>query len=99
MVKTALFASDPNWGRILAAVGRAGVEDLDTRKVNIDIGSVRIVSGGKVAESYTEEKGKSVMRRDDIIISIELGRGANQETVWTSDLSHDYIRINSDYRT
>ena len=99
LVKTALFASDPNWGRILAAVGRAGVEDLDTRKVNIDIGGVRIVSEGKVAESYTEEKGKCAMRRDEIIISIELGRGTNQETVWTSDLSHDYIRINADYRT
>ena len=97
--KTALFASDPNWGRILAAIGRAGVENLDTRKVNIDIGSVRIVSEGKVAKSYTEEKGKSVMERDEIIISIELGRGAKQETVWTSDLSHDYVRINSDYRT
>ena len=99
LVKTALFASDPNWGRILAAVGRAGLENLDTRKVNIDIGSVRIVSEGKVAKSYTEEKGKSVMERDEIIISIELGRGAKQETVWTSDLSHDYVRINSDYRT
>ena len=86
-------------GKNTSAVGRAGVEDLDTRKVNIDIGGVRIVSEGKVAESYTEEKGKCAMRRDEIIISIELGRGTNQETVWTSDLSHDYIRINADYRT
>ena len=99
LVKTALFASDPNWGRILAAIGRSGVENLDTRRVNIDIGSVRIVSEGTVAEGYTEEKGKSVMERDEIIISIELGRGDKQETVWTSDLSHDYVRINSDYRT
>ena len=99
MVKTAIHGCDPNWGRILAPNGRSGVENLDTRRVNIDIGSVRIVSEGTVAEGYTEEKGKSVMERDEIIISIELGRGDKQETVWTSDLSHDYVRINSDYRT
>ena len=99
LVKTALFASDANWGRILAAIGRADLDDLDTRNVNIDIGEVRIVTEGQLEKTYTEEKGKSAMEREELIISIELGRGNMQETVWTSDLSHDYVRINADYRT
>ena len=99
LVKTALFASDANWGRILAAIGRAGLDNLDTHNVNIDIGDVRIVTKGNLEETYTEEKGKSVMELDELIISIELGRGNIQEAVWTSDLSHDYVRINADYRT
>ena len=99
MVKTALFASDANWGRILAAIGRAGLDNLDTNNVNIDIGDVRIVTEGNLEETYTEEKGQSVMELDEVIISIELGRGNMQETVWTSDLSHDYVRINADYRS
>ena len=99
LVKTALFASDANWGRILAAIGRADLDDLDTRNVNIDIGEVRIVTEGQLEKTYTEEKGKSAMEREELIISIELGRGNIQETVWTSDLSHDYVRINADYRT
>ena len=99
LVKTALFASDANWGRILAAIGRAGLDNLDTYNVNIDIGDVRIVTKGNLEETYTEEKGKSVMELDELIISIELGRGNIQETVWTSDLSHDYVTINADYRT
>ena len=99
LVKTAFFASDANWGRILAAIGRAGLDNLDTYNVNIDIGDVRIVTKGNLEETYTEEKGKSVMELDDLIISIELGRGNIQEAVWTSDLSHDYVTINADYRT
>ena len=99
LVKTALFASDANWGRILAAIGRAGLDKLDTYNVNIDIGDVRIVTNGNLEETYTEEKGKSVMELDELIISIELGRGNIQEAVWTSDLSHDYVTINADYRT
>ena len=99
LVKTALFASDANWGRILAAIGRAGLDKLDTYNVNIDIGDVRIVTNGNLEETYTEEKGKSVMELDELIISIELGRGNIQESVWTSDLSHDYVTINADYRT
>ena len=99
LVKTALFASDANWGRILAAVGRADLDNLDTRSVNIDIGDVRIVTKGNLEETYTEEKGASAMKLDELIISIQLGRGNKQETVWTSDLSHDYVRINADYRT
>ena len=99
LVKTALFASDPNWGRILAAIGRAGLESLEIFKVNIDLGNVRIVSGGKVADSYTEEDGQAAMKHEEICITINLGRGNAKETVWTSDLSHDYVRINADYRT
>ena len=99
LVKTALFASDANWGRILAAIGRAGLDKLDTYNVNIDIGDVRIVTKGNLEETYTEEKGKSVMELDELIICIELGRGNIQEAVWTSDLSHDYVTINADYRT
>ena len=99
LVKTALFASDANWGRILAAIGRAGIDNLDTRNINIDIGEIRIVTKGSLEETYKEEKGKSVMELDELIISIELGRGNMQEEVWTSDLSHEYVRINADYRT
>ena len=99
LVKTALFASDPNWGRILAVIGRAGLESLEIYKVDIDVGNVRIVSGGKIADSYTEEDGQAVMKHEEICITINLGRGNSKETVWTSDLSHDYVRINADYRT
>ena len=99
LVKTALFASDPNWGRILAVIGRAGLESLEIYKVDIDVGNVRIVSGGKIADSYTEEDGQAAMELEEICITINLGRGNAKETVWTSDLSHDYVRINADYRT
>ena len=99
LVKTALFASDANWGRILAAIGRTDLDNFDTRNVNIDIGDVRIVTQGNLEETYTEEKGTSAMQLEELIISIELGRGNMQETVWTSDLSHDNVRINADYRT
>ncbi len=99
LVKTALFASDPNWGRILAAVGRAGLEDLDIKAIEIRLGEVLLVSGGQVDASYTEELGQREMDRDEITLTISLGRGETAETVWTSDLSHDYIRINADYRS
>ena len=99
LVKTALFASDPNWGRILAAVGRAGVKDLDLDVVEISIGDAQIVSNGKVDKTYTEAIGKAVMEREEITISIVLKRGDYTEVVWTSDLSYEYIRINAEYRT
>ena len=99
LIKTALFASDPNWGRILAAVGRAGLEDLEVSRVNIWLDDVCIVSGGGVAISYREEKGQAVMSRDEMTIRVELGRGDCCETVWTTDLSHDYVSINADYRS
>ena len=99
LVKTAMFGKDPNWGRILAAVGRSGLENLDLQSITIDLGSVRIVSGGGVDPSYLEELGQVAMQKEEIIISVSLNRGTFSESVWTSDLSHEYISINSDYRT
>lgn len=99
LVKTALFASDPNWGRILAAVGRAGIENLDISKVAIYLDDVCIVENGSVASSYKEEAGQQVMNQEEISIRISLDRGDKEETVWTSDLSHDYVTINAEYRT
>ena len=99
LIKTALFASDPNWGRILAAVGRAGVPDLDVSKIDVFLGDVCIASGGARAETYTEAQGSAVMQQEEITIRIELGRGACSETIWTTDLSHEYVKINAEYRT
>ena len=99
LVKTALFASDPNWGRILAAVGRAGVEQLDIAGVNIFLDDVCIVKNGGVDADYTEEKGQAIMNQDEIVISVELSRGDISTSLWTSDLSHEYVRINSEYRS
>jgi len=99
LVKTALFASDPNWGRILAAVGRAGIESMDIEKINIFLDDVCIVRNGGVAEDYREQDGQRVMSQDEIVIRVQLGRGSTVEQIWTSDLSHDYVRINAEYRT
>ncbi|MDT8406320.1 MAG: bifunctional glutamate N-acetyltransferase/amino-acid acetyltransferase ArgJ [Methylococcales bacterium] len=99
LVKTAFFASDPNWGRILAAVGRAGLDDLDTRKVDLWLDEVLIVQAGGRALSYTETQGQQVMNRHDITIQVKLGRGNAASWVLTCDLSHDYVRINADYRS
>jgi glutamate N-acetyltransferase/amino-acid N-acetyltransferase len=99
LVKTAFFASDPNWGRILAAVGRAGVKDFDLSKVNIALDDVYIVRDGGKASDYTEEKGQSVMDQNDITIHIDLGRGDQEVKVWTCDFSYDYVQINAEYRT
>lgn len=99
LVKTALFASDPNWGRILAAVGRAGLKDLDIGRVRIDVGSVTIVEAGAQAPGYTEDQGQAVFGAPEITIRVILGRGGASATVWTSDLSYDYVRINAEYRT
>jgi len=99
LVKTALFASDPNWGRILAAVGRADVEALDVSEVNIFLGDVCIIRNGEIDSSYTEEQGQAVMDQAEITITVELGRGTDLVTIWTSDLSHEYVRINAEYRS
>ncbi len=99
LVKTAFFASDPNWGRILAAVGRAGVGELDLARVVIDLDEVRIVDAGGRAPGYREQDGQRVMGRDEITVRVDLGRGAESETLWTCDLSHDYVTINAEYRT
>ncbi|WP_339802076.1 bifunctional glutamate N-acetyltransferase/amino-acid acetyltransferase ArgJ [uncultured Marinobacter sp.] len=99
LVKTALFASDPNWGRILAAVGRAGVPDLNLSALEIYLGDVCLVRNGGRAEDYTEARGQQVMSQEEITIHIDLRRGDVKETVWTCDFSHDYVTINAEYRT
>ncbi len=99
LVKTAFFASDANWGRILAAVGRAGLSELDIQAVQIWLGEVCIVENGGRAAGYTEEAGSAVMREAEIPVRIRLNRGPAEATVWTCDFSHDYVRINAEYRT
>ena len=103
LVKTALAASDANWGRILAAVGRAGVEDLDVSRVSVRLNEVLIVEAGGRAASYTEAAGEAAMAPEDITIHISLNRGAPEktvtETIWTTDLTYEYVRINAEYRT
>ena len=99
LVKTAFFASDPNWGRILAAVGRAGLVELDLEKVAIHLDEVCIVRAGGRAPGYTEALGQQVMARSDITIRVGLGRGNATAHLWTTDLSFDYVRINAEYRT
>lgn len=99
LVKTAFFASDPNWGRILAAVGRAGVIDFDLNKVQVALDDVYIVRNGGKANDYTEKRGQAIMDKTDITIHIDLGRGNHDVKVWTCDFSYDYVRINAEYRT
>ncbi len=98
LVKTALFACDPNWGRILAAVGRAGV-DFEIDEIQIFLNDVCIVSKGGRDINYTEEQGQHVMNQDEITIRIELHTGMKSACIWTSDLSYDYVKINSEYRS
>lgn len=99
LVKTAFFASDANWGRILAAVGYAGIDDLNTEQVDVYLDEVMICQNGGVAPSYTEAAGKEVMSRPEITINIDLARGDAEDTVYTCDLSYDYVKINADYRS
>jgi glutamate N-acetyltransferase/amino-acid N-acetyltransferase len=99
LVKTALTASDPNWGRILAAIGRAGLKDLDVNLVQLSLNSVLIAEQGARASSYTEDAGQQAMQPEDIDILVSLNRGQATETVWTTDLSYEYVRINAEYRT
>jgi glutamate N-acetyltransferase/amino-acid N-acetyltransferase len=99
LVKTALFASDPNWGRLLAAIGRAGVADLDVDQVGVYLNDILIAERGCRAATYTEEQGIAAMAPEDIEIRIELNRGQCEAAVWTSDFSYDYVRINTEYRT
>jgi glutamate N-acetyltransferase/amino-acid N-acetyltransferase len=99
LVKTALFASDPNWGRILAVVGRAGIDSLNVDRVQILINDVQIVEDGGRASSYTEALGQQAMAPEEIKIQIKLGRGDKIDRIWTTDLSHEYVTINAEYRT
>jgi glutamate N-acetyltransferase/amino-acid N-acetyltransferase len=99
LVKTAFFASDPNLGRILAAVGYAGIGDLDVSKIELYLGDVHVVTGGGRHPAYQEADGQRVMNEAEILVQIALGRGEASETVWTCDFSHDYVTINADYRS
>lgn len=99
LIKTALFASDPNWGRIVAAIGYAGLDQLDVTKVRVYLNDTLIVENGGRAASYTEAQGQAVMKGEEITIAIDLGRGDWAETLWTTDLSYEYVRINADYRS
>ncbi|MGB0467810.1 MAG: bifunctional glutamate N-acetyltransferase/amino-acid acetyltransferase ArgJ [Pontibacterium sp.] len=99
LVKTALYASDPNWGRILAVVGRSAVENLDIEALKVYLGEVCIVENGGRAAAYTEDAGQAVMDREEIEICVQLNRGDVNETVWTTDLSQEYVTINADYRS
>ena len=99
LVKTAFFASDPNLGRLLAAIGYAGIADLDTDTVEMYLDDVLVAENGGRAASYTEEQGQAVMAKDEITVRIKLHRGQASATVYTCDLSHDYVSINADYRS
>jgi len=99
LVKTAFFASDPNLGRILAAIGNAGIEDLDPSHVGLSLGGTVVVEDGARAASYTEEQGQRAMKEAEIEMRVSLGRGVDTATVWTCDLSYDYVKINADYRS
>ncbi|MDM1486755.1 MULTISPECIES: bifunctional glutamate N-acetyltransferase/amino-acid acetyltransferase ArgJ [Acinetobacter] len=99
LVKTAIFASDPNWGRILAAIGYAGVPNLDVEKIQVWLDDVQICKDGGAAADYTEEAGAGVMAQTEMTIRVDLGRGQASDTVYTCDLSYDYVKINADYRS
>ena len=99
LVKTAIFASDANWGRILAAVGRSNIKNLNIGDVNISLNDTDLITHGEPDKNYTEEKGSSEMSKDTIVLSIDIGSTNHQETVWTCDFSYDYVKINAEYRT
>ena len=99
LVKTALFAGDANWGRFCMAIGRAQVAKLDPNRVSLWLDKVQVASGGLMADDYTEDAGASVLAQDEFRVMIDLGRGDATETVWTTDLSYEYVRINAEYRS
>lgn len=99
LVKTAMFASDPNWGRILAAVGRSPIDGLDVNAVTIHLGETLLIEKGQPAPSYREELGQVEMKRDEITVRIQMGRGSASATTWTCDFSYDYVKINAEYRS
>jgi glutamate N-acetyltransferase / amino-acid N-acetyltransferase len=99
LVKTAMTASDANWGRILAAVGRAGIDKLNVNAISLTLDDVLIAENGSRAASYTEEAGTEVFEKSAFDIYIDLNRGEYDETVWTTDLSYEYVRINAEYRS
>jgi glutamate N-acetyltransferase/amino-acid N-acetyltransferase len=99
LIKTAFFASDPNLGRILAAIGYAGIDDLDVNTLQLYLGEVLVAENGGRAASYFEEQGAAVMKESDILVRVVLNRGSENITIWTCDFSYDYVKINADYRS
>ncbi|SFV89400.1 Glutamate N-acetyltransferase / N-acetylglutamate synthase [hydrothermal vent metagenome] len=99
LVKTALFASDANWGRILAAVGRANIKHLKAEEVNLYLGNICLIKNGELNLNYTEATGSAEMAKEEIVITIEIGKNNTAESVWTTDFSYDYVKINAEYRT
>ncbi len=99
LIKTAIFAGDPNWGRFCMAIGRAGIKDLDPYRVNLNLDGIRVATDGKIDASYREAEAAQVMAREEFTVRISLGRGAASARIWTSDLSYDYVKINAEYRT
>jgi glutamate N-acetyltransferase/amino-acid N-acetyltransferase len=99
LVKTAFFASDPNLGRILAAVGYAGIDDLDPSLIELYLDDVHVATQGGRHPGYLEADGQRVMQQADITVRVQLGRGLQAQHVWTCDLSHEYVSINADYRS
>ena len=99
LVKTAFFASDPNLGRILAAVGYAGIDDLDQTKIDLYLDDVHVAVNGGRNPAYREEDGQRVMKQQEITVRVGLGRGTAADQVWTCDFSHEYVTINADYRS
>ena len=99
LVKTALFAGDANWGRFCMAIGRAEVVDLDVANVALWLNEVEVASGGLMSSTYTEAAGAGVLAQDEFSVIIDLGRGRASETIWTTDLSYEYVRINAEYRS
>ena len=99
LIKTAFFASDPNLGRILAAIGYAGIDDLDVNTLQLYLGDVLVAENGGRAASYLEEQGAAVMKESDILVRVVLNRGSEDITIWTCDFSYDYVKINADYRS
>jgi glutamate N-acetyltransferase / amino-acid N-acetyltransferase len=99
LIKTAFFASDPNLGRILAAIGYAGVADLDVSRIDLYLDDVLVAKAGGRNPAYLEADGQRVMKQSEITVRVELNRGNATTTVWTCDLSHDYVSINADYRS
>ncbi len=99
LIKTAFFASDPNLGRILAAIGYAGIDDLDVGNMKLYLGDVLVAEKGGRAASYQEEQGAAIMKESDILVRVALNRGKSDVTIWTCDFSYDYVKINADYRS
>ena len=99
LVKTALFASDPNWGRILAAIGRARVDRLDIKRIDLYLGATCLLKNGLPDPEYTEASGQAAMEGDAVTIRVNLNQGSDSARIWTTDLSYDYVKINAEYRS